>query len=229
MATPTGPRATAARNWFARERRRSKQDQKDFDLAGFEAAPFRIIALAVNVGGGGYNVGDEFLISGGTFSIQGRGYVVSEAAGAVTAVAIQIAGAYTVTPGVGAATVAQTGGGNDLLTVDVTLSALFDFGAVAAGGSSANVLTLPASLEIALQINAATTAGDLGVLDTTDAIDYVSAEAGISGGRVNIRKRFKEAHAIRITRAAGAPAGAVLVFFRGPKSQLVQFGQATFT
>lgn len=105
----------------------------------------------------------------------------------------------------------------------------FDFGAVAAGGSSANVLTLPASLELALEINAATTAGDLGVLDDTEAIDYVSAEAGISGGRVNIRKRFKEAHAIRITRAAGAPAGAVLVFFRGPKSQLIQFGTATFT
>ncbi len=147
MATPTGDRADAARNWFARERRRTKQDQKDFDIAGF-----------VDPGG---------------------------------------------TP--------------------------FDFGAVAAGGSSANVLTLPASLEIALEINAATTAGDLGVLDTTDSIDFVSAEAGISGGRVNIRHRFKEAHAIRITRAVGAPAGAVLVFFRGPKSQLIQFGTATFT
>ncbi len=147
MATPTGVRADAARNWFARERRRNKQDQKDFDIAGFVAP-------------------------GGT---------------------------------------------------------PFDFGAVAAGGSSANVLTLPASLEIALEINAITTAGDLGILDTTDSVDFVSAEAGISGGRVNIRHRFKEAHAIRITRAVGAPAGAVLVFFRGPKSQLIQFGTATFT
>ena len=66
----------------------------------------------------------------------------------VTAVAIQIAGAYTVGPGAGAATVAQTGGGNDLLTVDVTLSALFDFGAAAAGGLSANTLTLPADIKI---------------------------------------------------------------------------------
>ena len=147
MATPTGPRADQARGFFSRERRRTKQDQKDFDIAGFVAP-------------------------GGT---------------------------------------------------------PFDFGAVAAGGSSANVLTLPASLEIALEINAITTAGDLGVLDTTDSIDFVSAEAGISGGRVNIRHRFKEAHAIRITRAVGAPAGAVLVFFRGPKSQLIQFGTATFT
>jgi len=39
MATPTGPRAQAARNWFARERRRTKQNQKDFDIAGFFATP----------------------------------------------------------------------------------------------------------------------------------------------------------------------------------------------
>jgi hypothetical protein len=147
MATPTGARASTARNWFARERRRTKQDQKDFDIAGLVAP-------------------------GGT---------------------------------------------------------PFDFGAVAAGGSSANVLTLPASAELALKINAVTLAGDLGILDVTAGIDYVSAAAGISGGRVNIRHVFREAHQVRISRAIGAPAGAVLVFFRGPKSQLVQFGTATFT
>lgn len=229
MATPTGVRANSARGWFARERRRTKQDQKDFDIAGIEAAPFRVIGLAVNVGGGGYNVGDEFLISGGTFSIQGRGYVVSETAGAVTAIAIQVAGAYTVTPGAGAATVAQTGGGNDLLTVDVTLSALFNFGATAAGGSSANALTLPANIELALELNAATAAGDLGVEDVTDAVSFVSAEAGVSGGRINIRRLFRESHQVRITRAIGAPAGAGIVYFRGPKSGLVQIGTVTFT
>lgn len=31
MATPTGARADDARGWFARERRRKKQDQSDFD------------------------------------------------------------------------------------------------------------------------------------------------------------------------------------------------------
>jgi len=147
MATPMGPRSNRARAWHARERRRNKQNQKDYDIAGFVAP-------------------------GGT---------------------------------------------------------PFDFGAVAAGGSSANALTLPADIDIALQINAATAAGQLGVLDVTSAITYLSAEAGISGGRINIRHRFREPHQIRITRAAGAPAGAVLVFFRGPKSQLVQIGQATFT
>ena len=147
MATPTGPSAARARGWYARERRRTKQNQKDFDIAGL----------------------------------------------------VPPAG----TP--------------------------FDFGAVAAGGSSANQLTLPADAEIALEINAATTAGDLGVEDVTDGVTFVSAEAGVSGGRVNIRRRFRESHAIRITRAVGAPSGAVVVYFRGPKSQLVQFGQATFT
>lgn len=144
MATPTGSRADNARGWFARERRRTKQNQKDFDIAGHAATPFV-------------------------------------------------------------------------------------FGAVAAGGSSANVLTLPADIEIALEINAATAAGDLGVLDVTTGVDFVSAEAGVSGGRVNIRHLFREPHQIRITRAIGAPAGAVVVYFRGPKSQLIQIGAATFT
>ncbi len=229
MATPIGSKADKARGYFARDRRRKKQNQTDFDIAGFAPAPFRILSLAVNVGGGGYAAGDEFLISGGTFDVQGRGYVVSEAAGVVTAVAVQIPGAYSVAPGAGSATVAQTGGGDDALTVDPTMSGLFDFGAVAAGGSSANLLTLPAALEIDLEINAITAAGDLGVLDVTTGVDYVSAEAGQSGGRVNIRRLFPEVHQIRISRAIGAPSGTVSVFFRGPKSQRVQIGTATFT
>lgn len=105
----------------------------------------------------------------------------------------------------------------------------FDFGAVAAGGSSANTLTLPANVKIALVINTATTAGQLGVEDVTAGVTYVSAEAGVSGGRINIRRWFAEPHQIRITRALGAPSGSVQVYFRGPKSQLVQIGQATFT
>ncbi len=144
MATPTGPRADSARGWFARERRRTKQNQKDFDIAGHVATPF-------------------------------------------------------------------------------------DFGAVAAGGSSANVLTLPADIEIALELDDDTVAGDMGVLDVTAAVTFVSAEAGKLGGRVNIRHLFREPHQVRITRAIGAPAGAVIVYFRGPKSQLIQVGSATFT
>ncbi len=144
MATPAGSRADNARGWFARERRRTKQNQKDFDIAGLVATPFV-------------------------------------------------------------------------------------FGAVVAGGSSANVLTLPADAELALEINAAIAAGGFGILDVTAGVDFVSAEAGVTGGRVNIRHLFREPHQIRITRAIGAPAGAVIVYFRGPKSQLIQVGAATFT
>ena len=39
MATPTGPRADAARGFFSRVRRRKKQDQKDFDIEGLVATP----------------------------------------------------------------------------------------------------------------------------------------------------------------------------------------------
>jgi len=147
VATPAGVRSGRAVAWFARKRRKNKQNQKDFDIAGYVAP--------------------------------------------------------NGTP--------------------------FDFGAVIAGGSSANVLTLPADIDIALRINAVTTAGQLGILDVTASITYLSAAASVSGGRINIRRRFRETHQIRITRAIGAPAGAVLVFFRGPKSQLIQIGQATFT
>lgn len=145
MATPTGRRARAARGWFARERRRTLQNQKDFEIAGY------------------------------------------------------------------------------------TPAAPFAFGTVAAAGSSTNTLTLPADCELTLSVPAATVVGDLGVEDVTDGVTYVQAEAGASGARINIRKRFREAHQIRITRAAGSPAGTIDVFFRGPKSQLVKIGEATGT
>ena len=106
---------------------------------------------------------------------------------------------------------------------------LFVVGAVPLGGSPANAPPLPAAIEFALEINAATAAGDLCVLDVTTGVDFVSAEAGVSGGRVNIRHLFREPHQIRITRAIGAPAAAVVAYFRGPKSQLIQIGAATFT
>jgi hypothetical protein len=40
MATPTGRPADEARGFFARVRRRKKQDQSDFDIAGHFATPF---------------------------------------------------------------------------------------------------------------------------------------------------------------------------------------------
>lgn len=48
MATPTGRPAQEARGFFARVRRRKKQDQKDYDIAGLVASPFDFGAAAAN-------------------------------------------------------------------------------------------------------------------------------------------------------------------------------------
>ncbi len=47
MATPTGARADDARGWFARERRRKKQDQSDF--ASLVASPHDFGSAAATV------------------------------------------------------------------------------------------------------------------------------------------------------------------------------------
>jgi hypothetical protein len=209
-------------------RRRKKQDQKDFAIAGFESAPFRIIALAVNVGGGGYNVGDEFLIAGGTFSIQGRGYVVSEVAGAVTEVAIQIAGAYTVSPGVGAATVAQTGGGDNALTVDVTLSALFDFGSAAPSAAFPNALTLPANVRIQAEVLAASGAIPAGDTLFDDTVNQARNSEDLAN-LTTIRAVFGEGRSLTITRGPAISSGTLQVYFFGPKGQRILVGTGTLT
>jgi len=49
MATPTGPRATAARSFYRVRRRKKKQDQKDFDIAGLAATPHNFGAAAASV------------------------------------------------------------------------------------------------------------------------------------------------------------------------------------
>ena len=48
MATPTGRRADEARGFFARVRRRKKQDQKDYDIDGLVATPFDFGAAVAN-------------------------------------------------------------------------------------------------------------------------------------------------------------------------------------
>lgn len=69
------------------------------------ATPQRIVdPPAVVAGGTGWVVGDQFLIVGGTFTVQAIGQVVTEAAGVVLTVSIVQAGRYTVNPGIGALT-----------------------------------------------------------------------------------------------------------------------------
>ena len=88
------------------------------------ASPLRILdTLAVVVGGTGYAVGDRFTINGGTSTIGATGMVQAESAGVVTLVKILDPGEYTINPGVGAATTALSGAGDDALTVTTALSA----------------------------------------------------------------------------------------------------------
>lgn len=70
------------------------------------AAPLRLAfdTLAVAVGGSGYAVGDRFSITGGTGTVTAIGVVTSVAAGVVDGVALVDPGAYTIAPGLAAAT-----------------------------------------------------------------------------------------------------------------------------
>lgn len=109
----------------------------------------------------------------------------------------------------------------------VTPLAPFDFGAVAAGGSSANTYTLPSNGTFVVQSSAALAAGDIGI---TNGTDFVSAEAIAAGGFVEIRHRFRRDQGIQITRDAGAPASSIDVFFLEEKGgKRTQIGEATFT
>ena len=82
-----------------------------------------VVALAVNVGGTGYVVGETFDVVGGTpiGTFVATGVVTSEAGGVVTGVKYLSAGAYSALPGaVGALTTNASAAGNDDLTVDLT-------------------------------------------------------------------------------------------------------------
>lgn len=95
------------------------------------ATPLRLVLDAVAAGGSGYSVGDQFSITGGTFSIAAVGMVTAVSAGVVTAAKIIDGGQYTVvTPPASPTTVilAKNGSGaagtgltvNDSLTAAVT-------------------------------------------------------------------------------------------------------------
>lgn len=88
----------------------------------------QVLTMAVNAGGTGYVVGEEFdlntgtavALNGATFAARGR--VTAESAGVVTGVEFISGGAYTANPtATGGATTNATAAGNDDLTVDVTM------------------------------------------------------------------------------------------------------------
>lgn len=101
----------------------------------------RVATVAVNAGGAGYSVGEVATISGGTFTEQAKVEVTSVSGGVVDGVAVyEYGGAYSVAPGsTGAATVGvgpSTFGGDDALTVDITMTGLIGTSAIAATGGT---------------------------------------------------------------------------------------------
>lgn len=142
MATPTGTRANEARGYLARERRRIKQNQKDFDIAGLFAVPF-------------------------------------------------------------------------------------DFGAMSAGQDSPNSLLLPADVKIAVQPSVAMV--DFDIFIGNDFETYGGPGPYPAGGIVNLPQIFRKNQTIVMTSGDTAPAGTVTIYFRGPKSQVIQFGTVVFT
>ena len=94
------------------------------------ASPLRLIGEAIAAGGSGYFVGDQFSITGGTFSVPAVGMVSEVAAGVVTNAKLVERGVYTVvTPPASPTTVIRAKNGaptpgtgltiNDSITVAV--------------------------------------------------------------------------------------------------------------
>lgn len=116
---------------------------------------------------------------------------------------------------------------SEFLRQGITPLAPFDFGATAAAGSSLNTLTLPANGRFVLESSAAVVAADLGITDGTDT--FVNVDAGAAGSRLEIRHYFRKDQGIQITRALGALAGTVNVYFQEEGGKLTLIGTATFT
>lgn len=109
----------------------------------------------------------------------------------------------------------------------ITPLAPFDFGATAAGGSSANTLTLPANAKFVLEHGAITLAERLGIDDQTTA--FLNLDAGVAGSFHRIDHLFRKDQDIQVARVAGALAGAVNVYFDDQFGKLTLIGTATFT
>ena len=116
---------------------------------------------------------------------------------------------------------------SEFLRQGITPQAPFDFGAVAAGGNSANTLTLPANTRFVLELDAAVGVQGYGVFDQTT--DFENVEAVGANGRGPIRHLFRRDQDVQISRDAGTPAGALNVYFDDQAGKLTLIGTATFT
>ena len=224
MATPRGPRANAARGFYARQRRRLKQDQEAYGIDGTEPPPFRILDLTVDAGGAGYAVGDRFTIDGGSPGIQPIGRVTAETGGVVDEAVVE-QGNYLVDPGASLPTTALSGGGAGL-TIEPGLSDIHNFGNVAAGDAPFPLLASSDTL-IAFQPTVALGIGDFAI-NVQGFETFPNAEAVGANAIGVIRPLVLTGRTFTVTRGGSAPACTIAIFQR-LKSQRVQIGEVVFT
>ncbi len=220
MPTPAESRA-----YYARKRRRARQDFEAFGIAGTEAPPLRILELLVNVGGSGWNVGDRFTINGGSPGIQPIGRVIAETGNVVDEVVVE-QGNYLVDPGGGLATTAISPATGIGLTIDVGTSDLHNFGPTALGADSPFALTMAADAKFAIGSDTLLAIGDVAIGNAVDT--YENAEAVPAGGIIAIRQVFRKDQTIVITRGGAAPAANIDIY-QLVNGQTILTGTCVFT
>lgn len=103
----------------------------------------------------------------------------------------------------------------------------FDFGAMLIGQDSPNSLLLPADCQIAIGSTVALSTADYFIGDDLETWGFPAGV--VAGGVQNSPYYFKKDRTIVITRGDSAPSAVLEIFFRGPKSQLIKFGDCVFT
>lgn len=158
-------------------------------------------------GGADYVVGDIGTITGGTFTEQAVYRVEAVSGGAVTQVGILDRGAYTVNPGVGAATVATTGIGTGL-TITTTLGDVYT-GQVFAGTRAKTAITgIQARRTNGLGVMQLRVAGvDVGVIAQGPGFTALGNVAANALVEVSITTGFRGVEYIELIDSRGNPMG----------------------
>lgn len=119
---------------------------------------------------------------------------------------------------------------SEFLRQGITPLAPFDFGTVAAGGISTNTLVLPANTKFAVELDAITAIGDVGIVDLTGtALLQTNRQAGAAGSIYRLDHKWRRDEGVRVFRDAAALAGSVNVYFDDGYGKLTLIGTATFT
>lgn len=103
----------------------------------------------------------------------------------------------------------------------------FDFGSTLLGQDSPNSLQLPANCKIAISSSVALNFDDVFI---GDDLETWGQRLGFPvGGIVKFDTQFQKNRTILITRGDVAVAAVLEIYFWGPKSQIIKFGDCVFT